>query len=40
MRKVKVGIIGVGGIAEGKHMPSLAKIPNVEMDLTTSKWPR
>lgn len=31
MRKVKVGIIGVGGIANGKHMPSLAKLENVEM---------
>jgi len=31
MNKVKVGIIGVGGIANGKHMPSLAKLKNVEM---------
>ncbi len=30
-RIVKVGIIGCGGIANGKHMPSLAKIPNVQM---------
>lgn len=30
-RKVKVGIIGCGGIANGKHMPSLAKLDNVEM---------
>ncbi|MBE3577665.1 MAG: Gfo/Idh/MocA family oxidoreductase [Limnochordales bacterium] len=29
--KVRVGIIGVGGIANGKHMPNLAKLPNVEM---------
>ena len=29
--KVRVGIIGCGGIANGKHMPSLAKIPQVEM---------
>lgn len=29
--KVRVGIVGVGGIANGKHMPSLAKLPNVEM---------
>jgi len=28
---VNVGIIGVGGIANGKHMPSLAKLPNVRM---------
>ena len=31
MRKVKVGIIGCGGIANGKHMPSLTKIPEVEI---------
>ena len=30
-RIVKVGIIGCGGIANGKHMPSLSKLPNVEM---------
>lgn len=30
-KTLKVGIIGVGGIANGKHMPSLAKIPGVEM---------
>ncbi|HEX7057123.1 MAG TPA: Gfo/Idh/MocA family oxidoreductase [Bacilli bacterium] len=29
--KVRVGIIGCGGIAFGKHMPSLAKLPHVEM---------
>ena len=26
-RIVKVGIIGCGGIANGKHMPSLKKFP-------------
>ena len=31
MDKVRIGIIGCGGIANGKHMPSLAKIPQVEM---------
>ena len=30
-KKVKVGIIGCGGIANGKHMPNLAKIKEVEM---------
>ena len=30
-KKVKIGIIGCGGIANGKHMPSLAKLENVEM---------
>ena len=30
-RIVKVGIIGCGGIANGKHMPSLHALPNVEM---------
>lgn len=28
---LKVGIIGCGGIANGKHMPSLAKLDNVKM---------
>jgi len=31
MEKVRIGIIGCGGIANGKHMPSLSKLPNVEM---------
>ncbi len=32
MEKItKVGIIGCGGIANGKHMPSLAKVKNCEM---------
>ena len=30
-KKLKVGIIGCGGIANGKHMPSLKKQPEVEM---------
>ncbi len=30
-RTVKVGIIGCGGIANGKHMPSLKKVEGVEM---------
>ncbi|UOF88693.1 Gfo/Idh/MocA family oxidoreductase [Fodinisporobacter ferrooxydans] len=30
-KKLRVGIIGCGGIANGKHMPSLAKIPEVEI---------
>jgi len=29
--KLRIGIIGCGGIANGKHMPSLAKLPDVEM---------
>ena len=28
---VRIGIIGCGGIANGKHMPSLKQLPNVEM---------
>ncbi len=28
---VRIGIIGCGGIANGKHMPSLKKIPGVQM---------
>lgn len=31
MRKFKVGIVGVGGIANGKHMPALSKLSNVEI---------
>ncbi|MBR4539008.1 MAG: Gfo/Idh/MocA family oxidoreductase [Clostridia bacterium] len=31
MDKVRIGIIGCGGIANNKHMPSLAKLPEVEM---------
>ena len=30
-KKLKIGIIGCGGIANGKHMPSLAKISEIEM---------
>ncbi len=30
-KTVKVGIIGCGGIANGKHMPSLSKVPEVKM---------
>ena len=30
-KKLKIGIIGCGGIANGKHMPALKKIPEVEM---------
>lgn len=30
-RIVKIGIIGCGGIANGKHMPSLKQIENVQM---------
>lgn len=30
-KKIKVGIIGCGGIANGKHMPNLAKNKDVEM---------
>jgi len=31
MKTVKVGIIGCGGIANGKHMPALAALNNVQM---------
>ena len=31
MDKVRVGVIGCGGIANKKHMPALKKLPNVEM---------
>lgn len=28
---VRVGVVGCGGIAKGKHLPSLKKLPNVEL---------
>lgn len=31
MRDINVGIIGCGGIANGKHLPSLKKLPNVKL---------
>ena len=31
MRKVRIGIVGCGGIANGKHMPSLSRLDNVEL---------
>jgi len=31
MEKLKIGIIGCGGIANGKHMPSLKKLKTAEM---------
>ena len=30
-KKVKLGIVGCGGIANGKHLPSLSKLKNVEL---------
>ena len=30
-KKIRIGIIGCGGIAEGKHLPSLAKLEEVEL---------
>jgi predicted dehydrogenase len=30
-KRFRVGLIGCGGIANGKHMPSLKKLPHVEM---------
>ncbi len=31
MEKLRIGIIGCGGIANGKHMPALKRQPNAEM---------
>jgi len=31
MRKVRIGVIGCGGIAKGKHFPALSKIDEVEL---------
>lgn len=30
-KKLRIGIIGCGGIANGKHMPSLSRLDNVEL---------
>src|SRR5581483_4974946 len=30
-KTVRIGIVGCGGIANGKHMPSLSKLDNVEL---------
>ncbi len=30
-KKIKLGIVGCGGIANGKHLPSLSKLKNVEL---------
>ena len=30
-RKFRIGIIGCGGIANSKHMPSLTRQPNAEL---------
>ena len=29
--KLKVGLVGCGGIANGKHLPSLSRLKNVEL---------
>ncbi len=31
IKTVRIGIIGCGGIANGKHMPALSKLPEVQM---------
>ncbi len=31
MKKLKAGFIGCGGIANGKHLPALAKVENIEI---------
>ena len=31
MKKIRVGIVGCGGIANGKHLPSLSKLEDVEL---------
>lgn len=31
MKKLRIGIVGCGGIANGKHMPALSRIDEVEM---------
>src|SRR5256885_10238722 len=29
--KLRIGIVGCGGIAKGKHLPSLSRLSNVEL---------
>ena len=31
MEKMRIGIIGCGGIANAKHMPAISKLQDVEM---------
>ena len=31
MTKARIGIIGCGGIANGKHLPSLSKVSQAEI---------
>ena len=31
MKKLRIGLVGCGGIANGKHMPSLAKVKGVKL---------
>lgn len=31
MEKIRVGVIGCGGIANGKHLPALKNVKEVEM---------
>ena len=31
LNKVRIGLVGCGGIANGKHMPSLSRLDNIEM---------
>ena len=31
METIRIGIIGCGGIANGKHLPALKKVEGVEM---------
>ena len=31
MEKVKIGIIGLGGVAQLVHLPNFAKIPNADL---------
>ncbi|TDF97222.1 Gfo/Idh/MocA family protein [Paenibacillus piri] len=38
-KQLRVGIIGCGGIANAKHMPSLAKLPQVELAAFANRTP-
>jgi predicted dehydrogenase len=39
LRKIRVGIIGTGGIARGAHMPAYKRVEGVEMVAVCDKYP-
>ena len=37
--KVRIGFIGVGGVAQNRHLPALAKIPEAELGPVWTRTP-